>query len=264
MKSTASVVGKDCDIRHMFANRPGLQSFNSRVEAGLSFSVLEYKKNKAKISEQPQTLWSLWYGYIPNACWACLCLLNWLSGLKELQGLSILNHRAERWPNLLENRCAYCLKTTLAFIYSYKRKSLTLSKENSKVKRMQELLWPRSLHRQHFRLAWRKLCFAVTGGLKRLLMMLSVETSLRSISSHLWPARSRVNLWIFNPIFFKSYSGFSLFVVKETFTSACWGRWGIDDNSEHGFLKFFAKAVPEAFLVVKQEQQLGAHTGKIH
>ena len=44
------------------------------------------------------------------------------------------------------------LEQTLAFIYSYKRQSLTLSEENSKIKRVQELLWPRSLHRQHFRL----------------------------------------------------------------------------------------------------------------
>ena len=42
--------------------------------------------------------------------------------------------------NLLEFRCAYCLITTLTFIYSYKRQSLTLSKENSETKRMQELL----------------------------------------------------------------------------------------------------------------------------
>ena len=44
------------------------------------------------------------------------------------------------------------LEQTLTFIYSYKRQSLTLSEENSKIKRLQELLWPRSLQRQHFRL----------------------------------------------------------------------------------------------------------------
>ena len=41
------------------------------------------------------------------------------------------------------------------------------------------------------------------------------------------------------------------------------GRRGIDDNSERGFfLKLFAKTLLEAFLLVEQEQQLGAHTGK--
>ena len=52
------LVGKDSDVRDMFANRPGLRQFNSGGEAGLSFSVLECKKNKAKISVQLHTLWS--------------------------------------------------------------------------------------------------------------------------------------------------------------------------------------------------------------
>ena len=143
-----------------------------QIGLGCDHLTPEWKRDKAfqclnikRISEQLHTLWSLWYRYIANNCWACLCLRNWLStlsGLKELQVLSILNHRGSDGNICLNFAVQTALEQTLTFIYSYKRQSLTLSEENRKIKRVQELLWPRSLHRQHFRLvdgnyAWRAL-----------------------------------------------------------------------------------------------------------